>query len=431
MMHHTGLIFDMDGVLVDTLDALYQIYHGILAGYGIAGTREEFNELNGPSMDEVIAILCARHNKLNNRKSLALEFKQAQSRLYQTAELVPYAKSLIQKLHSQGASLALASASHKDNITLILDRFNLSPYFEFIIAGNEVTHAKPDPELYQRATLALNKKYTYAIDDSAHGITSALAAGVSAIQFNRDNPKIHPAAAYQVSSLAEVENLLLQECQILSKFNDYSLIPCHFDLSQFQTEIDQYWLNHKLSTMFDGNALLCLGFSGNKVNVFQDKYRTVFYLLHNPNSDLASYLFSFGVSGYITDINQDILLAQRSNKVSQYAGFYECPPSGSIESADKPAEYINHLLTELSEEVNIDKSKVINVSPVALIKDKTSGQLDILCHIKLNSAFSHSTEDNQEYKNFIILALSQLNNFINKHNSLPECQLITELTSKQ
>ena len=421
-MNKTGVIFDMDGVLVDTVNALYQIYLSILASYQIQGSKAEFDELNGPSIKEVTTILSSRYQSIPTPEELIKEFQLAHNTLYESIELIPAAIETLQELTLLGAKVGLASSSNRSNINVILKRFDLARYFHFTISGDEVNHAKPHPEIYQLAAKNLDSEHIYAIDDSFNGIKSALDAGVSAIQFTKDNPVINQNASYTVNDLKRIIDIIKSDCQVLGQYNHFHFIADNFNLVPYLSFIDDYWLKHKDDSVFDGDALLYLRVEGNKIHVIKQKYRTVFYILHNPQSELAIKLTPIGVSGFILDINNNILLAKRSSLVTQYKDYYECPPSGSIERID---DYKAQILIELEEEVKISMKEVSQLTTIALIKDKFNNQFDIVFKIKLKSRFKPYRTNNTEYEYFHFLPMEDLNSFIEKHDCLPETSLFT------
>jgi len=423
MIHKTGVIFDMDGVLVDTVNALYQIYLSILADYKIHGSIAEFNELNGPSIKEVSTILSARYLSLPTPEKLTKVFQLAHNSLYESIELIPDAIETLQELNLLGVQVALASSSNRHNINIILDRFDLANYFHFTISGDEVNHAKPHPEIYQLAGNSLNAEHIYAIDDSFNGVKSALNAGISAIQFTKDDPVINKNASYNIIKLTQITAIIQSDCQILGQYNKFDLVIVNLDLTPYFTLIDDYWRKYKDESMFDADVLLYLGVKGNEVQVIEQKYKTVFYILHNPTSALAKMLSPIGVSGFVLDMNDNILLAKRSSLVTQYKNAYECPPSGSIDCVNN---YQNQILVELEEEVNIPKSEISKLITVALIKDKIANQFDIIFKIKLKSSFELIMQNNNEYDGFNFLPIKDLHSFTTNNDCLPETSLFAQ-----
>lgn len=424
MMTKVGIVFDMDGVLVDTVDALYHIYLSILADYQVQGSKAEFHELNGPSLKEISTLLSSRYSSMPTPEKITKAFQLAHNSLYEKVELVPNVIETLKELSRLGVKIGLASSSNRHNIDLTLKRFNLAQYFDFTLSGDEVKNAKPHPEIYQISATNLNCRNIYAIDDSYNGIKSALNAGLSAIQFTKDDPLINEHASYKIDTLQGVTNILKAEYQLFGCYDQFTLCLAEYDLSPYLPLINDYWLKHKNEAMFDGNALLCLRVCGNKIHVIKHTYKTVFYILHNTESALAKILSPIGVSGFVLDINNNILLAQRSSLVTQYKEAYECPPSGNLESINN---YENQLLIELEEEVNIPKEAVSLLSTMMLIKDKKANQFDIICKIQLKSNLELHIKNNIEYKHFQPIPVQDLHAFVTTHNCLPETLLFHEL----
>jgi HAD superfamily hydrolase (TIGR01509 family) len=421
MMHKTGVIFDMDGVIVDTVSALYQIYLSILFRYGIEGSQSEFNELNGPSLQEISELLCSRHQSIPTPEVLTNDFELAHNKLYENIALIPDVIKVLQELKSSGVKIGLASSSNRRNINIIFKRFDLESYFHFTISGDEVSHAKPNPEIYRLAADKLNVQHIYAVDDSFHGIESALQAGISTIQFTKDNPVINQNTSYKIDKLKNIPNILKSPCQLLGRYNNFEFTLVDFDLSPYLKVIDDYWSKYKSDTMTNNDAYLYLKVIGNHIEVVKSTYKTVYYILQNPDSTLAKVLFPIGVSGFILDKNNHILLAKRSSFVTQYKNFYECPPSGSIECIDT---YQNQILIELEEEVDIMKKDVASIKTIALLKDKNTNQFDIFCKINLESNIQLHIKNNTEYSCFTLVPTKELNNFITMHSCIPETSVV-------
>lgn len=423
MQHKTAIIFDMDGVLVDTLATLYQVYLTILKRYQVIGCRQEFDRLNGPNMEEVVEILTSTHKTLPNKATLLNEFHLAHSNLYANAELVPEALDVLKKLAQLNIPCAIASAATKHNIQYVLDKFSLNQYFQYIVSGDDVKFAKPHPEIYQKAASLLNSQHLYAIDDSPLGVTSALMAGVPCIQFCQDKPKLNPHAAYHIEKLTQLMSIVQDKCQILIKPDCVNLNYQDFDISAYLEEIEYFWQKHKQPSMFDGDALFLTNFEQSNITVCKHSYKTTFYLLHNPDSKLNQLISPIAVSGIVIDENNNTLLAKRSSQVTQYPGYYECPPSGGIETN---LDHQKQLLQELKEETQLVPQQIDKVNILALVKDKQANQIDILCRIKLNTQLTKFI-DNNEYTDFKVIAVNELMNFSQANLCLPECSIFADL----
>ena len=113
-------VFDFDGVIVDSLGALYRVYTEFLEGFGHRGSPGEFDELNGPKLPEIITLLKARHSLPGSADSLLALYREKVSSLYHGACLVPGVKGVLDGIRRAGFPLALASSSSKQEIIAVL-----------------------------------------------------------------------------------------------------------------------------------------------------------------------------------------------------------------------------------------------------------------------------------------------------------------------
>lgn len=231
-------IFDFDGVIVDSITALYNIYIEFLKSFDIEGDKEEFSQLNGPKMSEIVSILKSKHSIQEEEKELLKTYLERLSEMYNTIELYPGVKETLNLIKKNGFKIALASSSKRNEIEYVLNKFNLSQFFDFIVTGDEVINAKPSPEIYN----IVKKKYPnfkyYVTEDSENGMQSAISAGMSTIFFNPENRYTQKEVVYQINKMEQLGDVILEmdlDCftvckadkvilKIVTKENDFSEI---------------------------------------------------------------------------------------------------------------------------------------------------------------------------------------------------------------
>ena len=158
-----------------------------------------------------------------------------------------------------------------------------------------------------------------------------------------------------------------------------------------------------------------------KIECFVTQYKYFFAQLRNPQLNLK--ITPIGVSGIIVDENNSTLLAIRQN-VTEYNGYYELIPAGSIDSSKRDGNnilYQNQLVTEFEEETNISKDNIKTINPFCLIFDKAHGVYDICSkiYIKRNLNDLLKSIHNAEYKNIEILKLDNLHKMIKDNIVVP------------
>lgn len=182
-----GIIFDLDGVLVDTAKYHYLAWKRLAEELGISFKEEENERFKGVSRMKCMDILCEM-----GKLTLSTAEKETQAsrkndwyREYisrmDESEILPGVLNFLKEIHSAGISTALGSASK--NAGMILEKTGLSPYLDVIVDGNSVSRAKPDPEVFLKGAegLKLKAEECFVFEDAQAGIEAALNAGMTAV----------------------------------------------------------------------------------------------------------------------------------------------------------------------------------------------------------------------------------------------------------
>lgn len=182
-----GVVFDLDGVLVDTAIYHFQAWKRLANELGIDFTAAENEQLKGVSrMQSLEKILHWGRLDLDEKKKLLLaaqknvwylEFIQQMDE----GGLLPGARELLIWLHDQGFKVALGSASK--NAKLILQRTGIESLFDAVVDGNVVNESKPNPEVFLRAAtyLGLDPHDCLVFEDAQAGIDAGRAAGMMVV----------------------------------------------------------------------------------------------------------------------------------------------------------------------------------------------------------------------------------------------------------
>ena len=174
-----ALIFDLDGVIVDTAKYHYWAWKELADALGFNFTKEHNERLKGVSRMRSLDILLeiGRIN-LPEKEKLALAGKKNQRYVemiqkMQPDEILPGALDFLKSAKAKGYKTALGSASK--NAMLILNRLKISDLFDEIIDGTKVSKAKPDPEVFLAGAKALNvlPERCVVFEDAAAGIEAA------------------------------------------------------------------------------------------------------------------------------------------------------------------------------------------------------------------------------------------------------------------
>ena len=175
-----GAIFDMDGVLVDNLDAHIAAFAEFCRRHDVVLTPADIDKLFGQGNDTIIpAILPAEVIEEIGIDALAAEKEAIYREIYAaTIEPVPGLHAYLADLAEAGVKCAVGSSGPKENVDFVLSALDIDKYFSVKVNGDMVTRRKPDPEIFQTATrmLGFEPEECVVFEDSLSGIASAHAA---------------------------------------------------------------------------------------------------------------------------------------------------------------------------------------------------------------------------------------------------------------
>ena len=183
-----GIIFDLDGVLVNTDRYHYQAWKQIADKLGVYFDETVNNRLRGVSRMDSLEIILENYTgkKLNPEQKARMA--EGKNRLYRgfLENMTPAAVSaenrrVLEELREKGYRLALGSSSK--NAGFILNKVELMRYFDAVSDGNHISRSKPDPEVFLKAAeyLKLPAWQCAVVEDACAGIDAALAGGMTAI----------------------------------------------------------------------------------------------------------------------------------------------------------------------------------------------------------------------------------------------------------
>ena len=191
-MHYKAVIFDLDGVLVFTDKYHYRAWKKLADRLGIYFDEQINNRLRGVSRMASLEIILERSEKeyTQEEKEAFAEEKNNDYREYlmtmSPADLSEEVKTTLDALRAKGYLLAIGSSSK--NTKLILSKIGLGAYFDAIADGNDITHSKPDPEVFlcAAAKLGVPAAECAVVEDALAGIQAAKGGGMIALALGGD-----------------------------------------------------------------------------------------------------------------------------------------------------------------------------------------------------------------------------------------------------
>jgi len=182
-----AVIFDLDGVIVDTAHYHFIAWKRLAKELGIHFTEQENEQLKGVSRMRSLEIILELGNlRLSQEEMERLATKKNQwfvdyINAMKPEEIFPGVKELIRDIRSQGIKVALASSSK--NADTVLNLLNIGSLFDAIVDGTMITHTKPDPEIFLLAAkkLSIPPPQCLVFEDAEAGVEAAIAAGMKCI----------------------------------------------------------------------------------------------------------------------------------------------------------------------------------------------------------------------------------------------------------
>ena len=211
-----AVIFDLDGVIVDTAHYHFIAWKRLADELGVPFTEHDNERLKGvsrmQSMD-IILELGALQISMDRKTQLAdkkntwfVEFVEKMK----PSEIFPGVKQLLEELKSQGIKIALASSSK--NARRVIELLQIENEFDAVVDGTMIVHTKPDPEIFLLAAKMINVPASECVvfEDAEAGVEAALAAGMKCVgvgsteQLGKANRVVKRTADFKSAELQEL-----------------------------------------------------------------------------------------------------------------------------------------------------------------------------------------------------------------------------------
>ncbi|NIW44654.1 MAG: HAD-IA family hydrolase [Gammaproteobacteria bacterium] len=207
-----AIIFDFDGLILETESPVYQSWHELYDQFGMVLSKQEWSQIIGTSdaehFDPLDELEVSLHQSLP-RSELLADRREREMELIREQGILPGVEKWIDQAVTMGMRLGIASSSSRDWVYSHLTRLGLIDHFEVIRTADDVEKTKPDPALYHQAldSLSISANEAIVLEDSPNGVTAAKRAGIFTIavpnpmtvELNLDH------ADLQISSLEELD----------------------------------------------------------------------------------------------------------------------------------------------------------------------------------------------------------------------------------
>ena len=213
-MKYNAVIFDLDGVIVCTDECHYKGWKQLADDEGIYFDKEINQRQRGVSRMESLEILLERAEKEYSSEEKN-EMAERKNNYYKEfiksltpADLLPGVIDFCEELKKNGVKIAIGSSSK--NTPGILKGIGLDTYFDAVADGNQITHSKPDPEVFLLAAKLINEpaENCLVVEDAEAGVAAAKAGGMDVLGLG--NAVKDTDATYKAENLAKFDISLIK-----------------------------------------------------------------------------------------------------------------------------------------------------------------------------------------------------------------------------
>jgi len=199
-----AIIFDMDGVLVDSEPFHVEIEKRQFELNQLMIDDDEHHQYMGVASDVMWRDIAIRHSLALAVDELIEQNKAESIRFFSELKEIPIMPGLVdllENLSQNNYPMAVASSSFHEIIELILERTGLRKYFEQVVSSQEAGKSKPEPDVFLLAAkrIGIKPEDCLVVEDSANGIRAAKAAGMKCIAF--EGPGANPANQQQADAV--------------------------------------------------------------------------------------------------------------------------------------------------------------------------------------------------------------------------------------
>ena len=210
-----AIVFDMDGLLLDTERVILDGFLHTCRVHGVRPNPDTYHRCIGTTMKRTREILVEGHGPDFPLDEIIEEWDRYCDRqlLHRPPPLKPGAREVLETVRRCAIPCGLATATHDPEASERLRSAGLDDFFAVKVTGDRVARGKPDPEPYRTATklLGVDAARSWALEDSAHGVRSALGAGLRVFQIPdlvAPDPSTLALGHTVLDSLFEVDALL-------------------------------------------------------------------------------------------------------------------------------------------------------------------------------------------------------------------------------
>lgn len=185
MKHFNAVIFDMDGLLLDSETLALSAFEATCARFELGDLSHLFRQLIGTNQTLGRELLREGLAGIMDDEVFSAAWQEAYLKLTaKPVPLMPGVRAFLQHTTDLAIPMAVATSTATEKAEAKLTNTGIRDYFRFIVGGDQVTQSKPAPDIYLKAAsaLAVEPHNCLALEDSANGVKAAVAAGMTVVQ---------------------------------------------------------------------------------------------------------------------------------------------------------------------------------------------------------------------------------------------------------
>ena len=214
MKDYKAILFDMDGVLIESEYLMRSSAIRALADYGVTARHEDFLEFTGMGEDRFVGGVAEKHGLVYKTEMKELAYDYFGQKVKEEAHVPAGVKEMLEALHGMGLTLAVCSAADLRKV-----RYNLmaigveETMFSALVTGSDVARKKPFPDIYLEGArrIGIDPEDCLVIEDAISGIQAAHAAGMDAVgvptTFSQEVLQEKAAPEYMLDEIRNLTNL--------------------------------------------------------------------------------------------------------------------------------------------------------------------------------------------------------------------------------
>ena len=214
MKNYKAILFDMDGVLIESEYLMRASAIRALADYGVTAQHDDFLEFTGMGEDRFVGGVAEKHGLVYKTEMKELAYDYFGQKVKEEAHVPAGVKEMLEALHGMGLTLAVCSPADLRKV-----RYNLmaigvdESIFSTLVTGSDVARKKPFPDIYLEGArrIGIEPQDCLVIEDAISGIQAAHAAGMDAVgvptTFSQDVLREKAAPEYMLDEIRNLTNL--------------------------------------------------------------------------------------------------------------------------------------------------------------------------------------------------------------------------------